>query len=165
MQLEYRQRELLLKQHLENALVARVAALTEQASRDIVSESAALQESLDGAAATQRSRYEAGLAAAEQAMQLHEAGLAAHQRDELQLAVRARQAVYDEYAEIRDAQAAIQWQSWEQHAQLQQWHGAETRQMESEVALASSREASAEASVVRLQAQHRSDIMNLEQRC
>ena len=91
--------------------MARVAALTGQASRDIFSESAALQESMDGAAAIHLSRYETGLAAAQQAIRLHEAGLAAQHRDELQLAVRARPAVYDEYAEFRDAPATIQWQS------------------------------------------------------
>ena len=73
------------------------------------------------------------------------------------------------YAEIRDDQAAVQRQTRMQLVQLQQWHGAETRQMASEhaelVARVSRQEASAEAAVERLQAQHRFEIAALQQRC
>ena len=44
--------------------MTRMAALTDRVNQNIVSENAAYQESLDGAAAIHRSRYEAGLAVA-----------------------------------------------------------------------------------------------------
>ena len=77
-----------------------MAALMDQVNQNIVSESAAYQASLDGAAAIHRSRYEAGVAATEQAMQRHEAGLDALQHGELQLANRERQLVSEVCAEI-----------------------------------------------------------------
>ena len=158
-----------LEKHLEHTLVMRLAAIADQDNREVYSEKAAFEERIRVATAPHRSRYEAGLAACEQAFERAEACLAICQVEELKLHRRECQLPSDSYGEVRDAQAAFHWNAWTNYVQLRQWHGAETRQMESEHAMlaahASQEMASAEAIVQRLQAKHRSDAEALQRRC
>ena len=47
-------------------------------------------------------------------------------------AVAAQRQPFREHDAIRNEEAAVHWQAWQHHEQLQQWHGVGTRQMADE---------------------------------
>ena len=105
----------MLKTRLERALAARATDLTDIATSKLSAEQAAMQARLDQVTSMSRLRLEAGLANAEQALNRAETTIASEHQEGLLQAVAAQRGAFREHDSIRDEEAAVHEQAWQQH--------------------------------------------------